>query len=135
MDLASETVPAVNEDSALRTLDGLGVVQRLPGYLGKSVTGNQLSSLHGAESVLLAVAAIPDPVPEQVSDVHASEEPSVPVVLGRVMISEVDGAMAVRQRHSGQVPEDEHESPLLIVHVPVTNVRNDVPRQQRLRAS
>lgn len=34
------------------------------------------------------------------------------------MISEVDGAVAVGQRNAGKVPEDEHEAPFLVVHVP-----------------
>lgn len=118
VDLACKTVPAIDEDRALRSLNGLGVVDSLPWNLGEGLAGNHLSALHGTETVLLAVAAVPDPVPEEVGNVHGGKEPTVPAVLRWIVVSEVDGAVAVGERNASEVPEDEHETPLLVVHVP-----------------
>lgn len=70
VNFAGKTVPAVDEDGALWSFNGLGVLNGLPGNLGESLAGNHLSALHCAETVLLAVAAVPDPVPEEVGNVH-----------------------------------------------------------------
>ncbi|KAI6749100.1 hypothetical protein HG531_008047 [Fusarium graminearum] len=118
VNLASKTVPTVNKDSSLRRDDGLGVVDGLPGDLREGVAQNQLALLHGAEAVLLAVAAVPHPVPEEVANKHGSQDTAVPAVHIRVMVGQVDGAVAVRKRNTSQVPEDEHEAPLLVVHIP-----------------
>lgn len=70
VNFAGKTVPAVDEDGALGRLNGLGILDSLPGNLGESLAGNHLSALHRAETVLLAVAAVPDPVPEEVGNVQ-----------------------------------------------------------------
>ncbi len=36
----------------------------------------------------------------------------------RSVVSQVDSTMAIAERHSGKVPEDQHEAPFLVVHVP-----------------
>lgn len=118
MNLACETVPSIDEDGALGRLDSLGVLDSLPGNLGESVTGNHLSTLHGTETILLAVTAIPYPVPEEVADEHGRQNQAVPAVLGRIVVREIDGAMAVRQGNTSQIPEDEHKAPFFIIHVP-----------------
>lgn len=41
------------------------------------------------------------------------------------MIGEVNRAMAIRKGHACKIPEDEHETPFLVVHIPVL-VRSDV---------
>ena len=119
MDLAGEAVPAVDQDAVADVgLDDLGVVDCLPGQLGEGLALDHLAALHGAEAVLLAVAAVPDPVDKQVAGVERNKRIAVPaVLLGRV-VGEVDGAVAVRQGDTSKVPEDEHEAPLLVVHVP-----------------
>lgn len=118
VDLAGESVPTVDEDGALGGGDGLGVVDGLPGDLGEGLAPDNLALLHGTEAVLLTVAAIPDPVPEEVSREHGGEDAAVPTVDVRVVVGKVDGAVAVRKGNASKVPEDEHETPLLIVHVP-----------------
>lgn len=118
VNLARQTVPAIDEDSALGSLYGLGIVDRLPGNLGEGVASHHLSALHGTEAILLAVAAIPDPVPEEVGSEHGYKERLVPAVLGGGVVGQVDGAMAVGQGNTSKVPEDEHEPPLLVVDVP-----------------
>ena len=40
-----------------------------------------------------------------------------------MVIGKVDGAVAVAKWHTGKVPEDEHEAPFLVVHVPGGGVR------------
>lgn len=116
---ASKTVPAVDQDGVARVRGYLArVLDRLPGHLGKSVALGEGAALGGAEAVLLSVAAVPDPVYKEVGDEEHREEDGVPVVLGRGVVGQVDGAVAVGERHARHVPEDEHESPLLVVHVP-----------------
>ena len=70
------------------------------------------------EHVLLAVARVPDPVHEQVSCSERGESPARPAVSFWVVRGEVDGAVAVGEGHTGEIPEDEHEAPFLVVHVP-----------------
>lgn len=119
VDLARLAVPAVDEEAVARRSGDLArVLDGLPGHLREGVALGEGAPLHGPETVLLTVAAVPDPVHEQVRDIEAGEEGAVPaVLLGRV-VGQVDDAVAVRQRHAGHVPEDEHEAPLLVVHVP-----------------
>jgi hypothetical protein len=118
VNLSCKTVPAVDENGSLGGNNRLGVVDSLPRNLGEGLAPDNSTSLHGAESVLLAVAAVPDPVPEEVADVDCCKNSSVPAVHLRGVIGQVDGAVAVRERYTGQVPEDEHETPLLVVHIP-----------------
>jgi len=111
--------PPINKN--LRTVgrgQSLGVLHGLPRQLRESVTGDQGAALLLTEAVLLTVGGVPDPVDKQVRDVEESEEEAVPVVLAGVVVGQVNGAVAVAQRHTGQVPEDEHEAPLLVVHIP-----------------
>lgn len=118
VNLACKTVPPVHEDSSLGRLDDSGVLHCLPGHLRESLPPNNLATLHSTEAVLLAVAAVPNPVPEKVGGIKRNQSPAVPAVLSRVVVGQEDGAMAVGKGHTGQVPEDKHESPLLVVHVP-----------------
>lgn len=119
VDLAGEAVPAVDEDGvAARRRDGRRVAHRLPRQLREGPARHEGAALRGPEAVLLAVAAVPHPVDEEVREVQRRERVRVPPVRRRRLVGQVDGAVAVRQRHAGQVPEDEHEPPLLVVHVP-----------------
>lgn len=118
VDLSGETIPAINENSTLRSDNGLGVLDGLPRDLGECLAPDNLAPLHGTEAVLLAVAAVPNPIPEEVSAVHGDKGVAVPTVLGWSVVGQVDGAVAVGQRDASKVPEDEHETPFLIVHVP-----------------
>lgn len=95
VDLAGKTVPSIDKDSSLRRDDSLGVVDGLPRNLGEGLAPDHLAALHGSEAVLLAVAAVPNPVPEQVCGVEQDKSKSVPSVLRRVMVCEEDGAVAV----------------------------------------
>jgi hypothetical protein len=118
VDLPGQTIPAIDQNGAVGGDDGLGVLDGLPRDLGEGVAENKLALLLGAEAVLLAVAAIPDPVPEEVGDINQGQDPTVPVVLRGVVVGDEDSAVAVGQRNTGEVPEDEHEAPLLVVHIP-----------------
>ena len=117
--LAGEAVPAIHQDAVARLgLDLLGVLDRLPGQLGEGLASEHLATLLGAEAVLLAVACVPNPVDKQVAHVESGQGKAVPAVLIRVVVGQEDGAVAVGERNAGKVPEDEHEAPLLVVHVP-----------------
>lgn len=117
--LARLAVPAIHKEAvAGGGGDLLRVLNGLPRDLGERVALGVGAPLHGPEAVFLAVAAIPNPVDEQVRDVQADQEGAVPAVLVGGVVGQVDDAVAVGERHARHVPEDEHEAPLLIVHVP-----------------
>lgn len=91
----------------------------MPRELGEGVAGHHGATFLLAETVLLAVGGVPHPVNEQICDIEEGKEEAVPAVLGGVVVSQVDGAVAVAQRDTSQVPENQHEAPLLVVHIPV----------------
>jgi len=102
VNLASQTVPSVGENSAaVRSPDDLRVLHRLPRYLRESLAEHGLSALHCPESVLLAVTRVPNPVHEYVGGVEEAESPLVPLVLVGVVVGEVDGAVAVGKGNAG----------------------------------
>jgi len=114
--------PPVNQDRrTVGGLESLRVLQSLPWQLRERVAEDHSSPLLLAEAVLLAVGCVPDPVDEEICDVEEHQKVSVPAVDGRIMVRQIDGAVAVGQRDTGKVPENEHESPFLIVHVPETD--------------
>lgn len=119
VNLASVLIPTIAEKSVASVgLDLLGVLDSLPGELRESLAVHLEAALLGTEHVLLRVAGIPDPVGEEVASKEPDKNgPGVSVNLG-VVVGKEDGAVAVRQRHTSHVPEDEHETPLLVVHVP-----------------
>lgn len=121
VDFASLAIPPIDHDlGAIGSSKGLGVLHSLPRQLGEGVTENHGATLHLAETVLLAVGRVPDPVHEQVRGVEEGQEVAVPVVGRGVVVGKVDGAVAVAQWHTSQVPEDQHEAPFLVVHVPIS---------------
>lgn len=111
--------PPINQDlMPIRGRKSLGVFHRLPRQLRERVTEHHGSTLLLTETVLLAVGCVPDPVDKQIGGIEKDQEVAVPVVGRGIVVGEVDGAVAVAQRHTSQVPENQHESPFLIVHVP-----------------
>lgn len=100
MNLPSKPIPTVDEDDSLRGHNRLGVVDCLPGKLGEGLAIDKIALLHGTEAVLLAVARVPDPVPEEVADEEGRKSPFVPAVLLRGVVGEVEGAVAVGQRNT-----------------------------------
>lgn len=124
--------PPINKNfGAIISGDSLGVLHSLPRQLREGVALDHGATLLLAESVLLAVGSVPDPVNKQIGDIEECKEEAVPVVLGGVVISQIDSAVAVAQRHASQVPEDEHETPLLVVHVPNFQVSCTISRKMR----
>lgn len=118
VNLACKTVPAINKDGTSGRLDDLGIVDGLPRNLREGPAVHDLATLRSTEAVLLRVAAVPDPVPEEVGAEERSQSPPVPTVGVWVVIGKVDRAVAVGQRNTSKVPKNEHETPFLIVHVP-----------------
>lgn len=119
VDLASILVPTITEEGVTSVgLDLLGVLDGLPGELREGLAVELVTTLLSAEHVLLRVTSVPHPVGEEVAGEEPDKNgPGVRVNLG-IVVGKEDGAVAVRQRHTSQVPEDEHETPLLVVHVP-----------------
>lgn len=86
--------------------------------MGERLAVELVATFLGSEHVLLAVASVPDPVREEVTRVEPDEHgPGVGVDRG-VVVGEEDGAVAVGEGYARKVPEDEHEAPFLVVHVP-----------------
>jgi hypothetical protein len=86
--------------------------------LGEGLAEHSRATLHLAVAVLLAVGRVPDPVHKQIGDVEENQEIAIPMVSGRVVVGEVNGAVAVTQGYTSQIPENQHEAPFFIVHIP-----------------
>ena len=121
MDLAGLAVPTISQNlvSVLGS-DGFWVGDAAVLEVGESGALIDNTTLLLAELVLLAVGRIPDVVGEEVGGSQEDNEPEWPCVLGRVVVCNVECAVAVREGHASHVPEDEHEAKLLVVHVPTT---------------
>ncbi len=76
------------------------------------------SKLLRPKSVLLAVCCVPNPVHEQVSHKKKIQHISVQEIRVWVVVGQVDGTMAIAERDSSEVPEDQHEAPFFVVHIP-----------------
>lgn len=98
--------------------DTFRVFDELPGELWESFAINHVTVFLGPEYVLLAISCIPHPISEEIRSINKSQCPWVPVVVRRIILSEVYRAVAVCHWNTGHVPEDEHEAKFLIVHVP-----------------
>lgn len=113
--------PAINKNlGAIVSGKSFGVVHCLPWQLGESLAGHHGAALLLTETVLLAVCSIPDPVNEEVRCKKECKKEAIPVVLRGVVVCQVDGAVAVAERHTSQVPENQHEAPFFVVHIPVS---------------
>lgn len=116
--VTEKPTPPINKDCAILSLDSLGVLDGLPWKLGERLSQDHASTFLLAESILLTVRSVPHPVNEKIHSVETGEGISVPLVGRWVVVCEIDGAVAVAQGHTSQIPEDEHKSPFLEVHIP-----------------
>lgn len=123
MDLASISIPPISQNRVTSLgWDSLWVLDRLPRKLWECLALDKGSTLLGPEAILLTVGGIPDPVHEEVQNKQEPKEVAVPMVFRWVMIGQVDGAVAVAQGNSCKVPENQHEAPFLIIHIPICSV-------------
>lgn len=123
VNFASQSIPSIDKDGALRGFDFLRMFGKgLPRQLWESLAENFCPTLPLTEAVLLAVGSVPDPVDEEVSDKKSCEGIGVPAVSVGVVVGEVDCAVAVAERNTSEVPEDKHEAPFFVVHVPVSEL-------------
>lgn len=121
VNLAGISVPSINKDRiAGFGLDCARVLDGLPWELGEGLSLGKSSTLLRTEAILLRVRGIPDPVHEQVGGEESDQEwdSEGVIVDGIQMVGHIESAVAIAQRHTGQVPENQHEAPFLIVHVP-----------------
>jgi hypothetical protein len=117
--LPHNSEPAINHDLVTSIgLDELGVLDCLPRDLRESVALDDLVLFAETDGILLAVGAVPHPVEEDVDDCECCEGVSIPVVLGWVVVCQVERAVAVGERHAGEVPEGEEEAQFFEIHVP-----------------
>lgn len=116
----SQLTPPVNKDLApISSSDCLWILKSLPWQLRESFACNHSPALLLSKTVLLAVGSIPNPVHKDVRNIQKGQEIAIPVIFSRVILGKIDCAMAIAQWHTGEVPEYEHESPFLVVHVPI----------------
>ena len=66
----------------------------------------------------MAVTSVPHPIGEEIRDVKEGQERLRPGILGWIVVRKVNRTVAVAERHTSKVPEDQHEAPFLVVHVP-----------------
>ena len=120
VNLACISVPPIHQDRISRTcLDGTGIRDCLPRELGECLASDESTTFLGAETVLLRVGGIPDPVHKEIGREKGDENVGWPGVRAWGMVGEVQCAVAIGEGHAGKVPEDEHEAPFLVVHVPI----------------
>lgn len=119
MDLPRLPIPPIAQD-AVPPLgrDTLGVVNLAVLEVGEGKTLVDDAAFLLAELVLLRVGGVPDVVGAGVGDDEGDDDVGGEGVLGGVVESDVEGAVAVGEGHAGHVPEDEHEAEFLVVHVP-----------------
>jgi len=118
VDLAGETVPTAGQECTGFALDESGVLDRLPRELREGLALDHGASLLLAETVLLAIAGVEDVVCCEEHDEEGDVGLRRPLVDVGGGAHQVEDAMAVRQGDTGHVPEDQHEAPLLVAHVP-----------------
>lgn len=119
VDLAGLAIPAIGQNLvSVLGGDGPRVGDAAVLEVGESGTLVYHATLLLAELVLLAVGGVPDVVHPEVGGRQEDDKPCWPCVLRRVVVGNVESAVAVGEGHTCHVPEDEHEAKLLIVHVP-----------------
>ena len=77
------------------------------------------TALFLAKLILLAVACIPDIIDTEIGNDEGHNKPRWPLILIRMMLRDVKNTVTIRQGHACHVPEDEHETELLVVHIPI----------------
>lgn len=121
VDLASVAVPSIDEDRVSRfSLDGAGVLDCLPWELGEGLSLGEGSTFLGTEAILLRVGGVPDPVHEEVGSEKSNQKwgsEGVAVEIIQV-VCHIQSAVTVSKRYTSQVPENQHEAPFLVVHIP-----------------
>lgn len=122
MSLTGVLVPTVSQqERAIGTLDVARVLEIRERQVWESLSERGVASHDSSETVLLSVTGIE----EVVCNGQDSEQGNVvlngPVVLGWVVVSEVQSTVAVSVWDTGDVPENQHEAKLLVSHVPSWN--------------
>jgi hypothetical protein len=107
MDLASLTVPSIREYRVTSLgLDMARILDSLPWELRKGVTIDKGATFLRSKSILLRVCGIPDPVYEKITNEQSGHDIWVMAICSRVVVGQVDCAMAVTQWDTSQIPED-----------------------------
>lgn len=119
MNLTRFAVPTVSQNLvSMGCLDCLWIGDASIFEVGEGSTLIDNTTFFLTELVLLRVGRIPDVVDVEVGDGKEGSKPGWHAVLRRMVVSDVQGAVAVRERYTSHVPEDEHETELLVIHVP-----------------
>lgn len=119
MDLPRFAIPTICQDLASSFGgDCLGIRDSSVLEVGKCGALLDDATLFLTELVLLAVRSVPDVIEAKVRNGEESHEPCWPGVFSGIVGGNVENAMAVRQRYSSHIPEDQHEAELFVVHIP-----------------
>lgn len=117
--LANDCEPAIHHNPVSSPrFDDTRIFDDRPGHVRKRLTLDQLTTLLLTERVLLAIGRVPHPVHEQVHNSKYQHCGSAPAVLRRIVISQVERAVAVGERDTCHIPEGQDETQLFEVHVP-----------------
>jgi hypothetical protein len=136
VNLSRIAIPSVSENRIPSLgLDDARVFNSLPRELREGLPFNQQATFLDSEAVLLRVGGVPDPIYEKVGNEECRHKIWVPAVCGRRVVGKVECAMAVAQGYASQIPEDQHEAPFLIVHVPRKLDRGDDSHKGNLPCS
>lgn len=119
VDLASICPPSARQQAvSVFGLDKGGVLDDAPWELRECLAeGRDSLHLH-PEATLLGHGCVKDVVRDQELGVECDVCGGAKMVRGRIVRGHIHDRVAVREGDSGKVPEDDHESPLFVEHVP-----------------
>lgn len=119
VDLSGVSVPTVSQERrAVLALDVFWVLQDLVWQKWERLSDGLVTCHDFSERVLLAICRVEEVVGGKEQCVAERQVCCRPVVLSWLVVVEIEGALAVAERHARDVPEDQHEAELLVGHVP-----------------
>lgn len=122
VDFSAVFVPTISEqDRTVGTGDVFRILQHLFRQVRESLSDLGVTSDDLTERVFLSIGGVEEVVSDRQDGKQGHVVRSGPVVLTWVVVVEIQSTMAVSVWDTGNVPEDQHESKLLVRHVPSWN--------------
>lgn len=122
VDLSGPGIPPVDEQVGAVFGDHVfWVMEVLVCEVRECLSDRLVASHVFSEGVLLGVGGVEDVVCEAQNCVQGQAVGPGPIVFGRVVVVQVQRTVAVSVRDTCDVPEDQHETELLVGHVPRWN--------------
>ena len=96
MNLACVSIPSIYENRISRSgCDSPGIFDRLPRQLRECFALNESAAFLCAETVLLGVCCVPDPIHEEIAGEERNNEVLIPGIGGWRVIGQIECAVAV----------------------------------------